>query len=274
VSDRSRRAHRDPRLPGDAGQQRGIFHARIDARLNARTDFTGTAPQATLGYNSGPERCPDSRQRAAWPVSTPCSSLPSTLGRDSAWSCPHVQPHQPIRRGTYQNSASEFLNRDPHRGQPLNWVDSRGMFVQAASNGVDGVCRAGPCDPSPGHGLYRVESRLEGKSLIVYPRKIISGGFSPEPSWITDLKQFLMKRSPNSPSPSQNHKAVDHKSSVPDSLLQAEMGRRAGWGAASRCIPDSGRRRLLHFDQAWSDYRGWAGRFLPRDQWEGFDASQ
>lgn len=92
-----------------------------------------------------------------------------------------------------------FLDRDPHRGQPLQWVEAQGMFMQAASYGIDGVCRQGPCDPSPGQGLYRVESRLEGEHLIVHPQRVISGGFNPEPSWVTDLKHFVTRRQPTAP---------------------------------------------------------------------------
>jgi len=84
-----------------------------------------------------------------------------------------------------------FLNRDPHRGEPLNWVESKGLFIQAAIYTIDGVCYEGPCDNSPGQGLYLVESRLEGENLVVYPDKILRGGLNPEPAWLTDLKDLL-----------------------------------------------------------------------------------
>lgn len=82
-------------------------------------------------------------------------------------------------------------------------VESKGLFIQAAFYGIDGICHGGPCDPSPGQGLYRVESQLEGQNLTVYPQKIISGGFDQESSWVTNLKYFFTRRLPFAPSPSQ-----------------------------------------------------------------------
>jgi len=96
-----------------------------------------------------------------------------------------------------------FLNRDPHKGQPLNWVESKGLFIQAAYYGIDGKCQGGPCNGDPPGGLYRVGSHLEGQTLTVYPQKIISGGFNPEPTWMTDLRHFFGRRLPNAPSPAE-----------------------------------------------------------------------
>jgi nitrite reductase/ring-hydroxylating ferredoxin subunit len=84
-----------------------------------------------------------------------------------------------------------FQNRDPHKGQPLNWDASTGFFMQAATYRMDGSCVEGPCNSTPRQGLYRVESRLEGQNLVAYPNRVISGGFSPEPAWITELKLFF-----------------------------------------------------------------------------------
>lgn len=93
-----------------------------------------------------------------------------------------------------------FLNRDPHRGEPLNWVEGKGLFMQAASYGIDGSCLEGPCNPGPSQGLYRVDTRLDGENLIVYPQVIISGGLNPESTWVTDLKHFFAKMTGNAPS--------------------------------------------------------------------------
>lgn len=94
-----------------------------------------------------------------------------------------------------------FLNRDPHLGEPLNWVEAKGLFMQAASYGIDGICHEGPCNPGAGQGLYRVDSRLDGENLIVYPQVIISGGLNPDSTWMTDLKHFLARMTGNAPSP-------------------------------------------------------------------------
>lgn len=92
-----------------------------------------------------------------------------------------------------------FLNRDPHRGEPLNWVESQGLFMQAASYQIDGTCYEGPCDNSPGMGLYLVESRLEGENLVVNPGKVLRGGMRPEPSWWSGLKSLFHRPQPAPP---------------------------------------------------------------------------
>lgn len=92
-----------------------------------------------------------------------------------------------------------FLDRDPHKGERLNWVVSHRMFEQAAVYRIDGSCFEGPCDSSPGGGLFRVKSHLEGDNLVVYPDQFISGGFHPEPAWLSALKHFFTKPKPHAP---------------------------------------------------------------------------
>jgi hypothetical protein len=88
-----------------------------------------------------------------------------------------------------------FQDRDPHRGQRLNWVEARGLFMQAAIYRADGSCETGPC----GLGLFRVEARLEGETLVVYPGRVISGGLDPTPAWVSDLRHWLWPARPAAP---------------------------------------------------------------------------
>jgi hypothetical protein len=92
-----------------------------------------------------------------------------------------------------------FLDRDPHRGQRLNWVAEKGLFMQAAAYQADGRCVEGPCSVGPGMGLFRVEARLEGENLVVYPGRVISGGFNPEPAWITEFRRLFRRAEPSAP---------------------------------------------------------------------------
>jgi nitrite reductase/ring-hydroxylating ferredoxin subunit len=90
-----------------------------------------------------------------------------------------------------------FQNRDPHKGQPLNWDAATGLFMQAASYRMDGSCVEGPCNSTPEQALYRVESRLDGQNLVLYPNRVISGRFRPEPTWVSELKLFFRRMSRN-----------------------------------------------------------------------------
>lgn len=92
-----------------------------------------------------------------------------------------------------------FLDRDPHRGQRLNWVESKRLFMQAAAYRADGSCLEGPCSAGPGQGLFRVEARLEGENLVVYPGRVISGGLDPTPAWVTELRGFFRPARPAAP---------------------------------------------------------------------------
>lgn len=96
-----------------------------------------------------------------------------------------------------------FLDRDPHRGQQLNWVEARGMFMQAAVYLPDGSCLEGPCSAGPGNGLFQVEARLEGNHLVVFPGRVISGGLTPTPAWVTQLRGLLRPARPAAPAPAR-----------------------------------------------------------------------
>ncbi|CCF85071.1 hypothetical protein [Nitrolancea hollandica] len=77
-----------------------------------------------------------------------------------------------------------FLNRDPHLLHPTQWVEPRHLFISPAHGevyGIDGVCRAGPCNARPPGSLYRVASKLDGDRLAIYPERPISGGIHPKP---------------------------------------------------------------------------------------------
>lgn len=76
-----------------------------------------------------------------------------------------------------------FLNRDPHKLHPTQWVEPRRLFISPAHGevyGIDGVCRAGPCNSRPPGSLYRVQSELEGNRLVIYPERTVSGGIHPK----------------------------------------------------------------------------------------------
>lgn len=92
-----------------------------------------------------------------------------------------------------------FLDRDPHRGQRLNWDENNRVFAQAAIYRPDGSCITGPCSAGPGNGLYRVEARLQGDTLVVYPGRIISGGLEAMPAWVSELRRLFGRARPAAP---------------------------------------------------------------------------
>lgn len=76
-----------------------------------------------------------------------------------------------------------FLDRDPHKLHPTQWVEPRHLFISPAHGevyGIDGVCRAGPCNSEPPGTLYRARATLDGDRLVIYPERSVSGGIHPK----------------------------------------------------------------------------------------------
>jgi nitrite reductase/ring-hydroxylating ferredoxin subunit len=85
-----------------------------------------------------------------------------------------------VRRG---NQAHAYLNRCPHTGAPLDWVQHQFLshdqcHIQCAMHAAlfrieDGVCVAGPCT---GDALTRLPVAIEHGTLVLLPAQFLWPG--------------------------------------------------------------------------------------------------